>query len=280
MDRRDFLRLSGAAAATGVAASLTGGVSAMRKTVPVGLGLYTVRGEMAKSVPATLDKIAEFGFGEVEFAGYFDHSAAEVADMLKNSGLKSPSAHVPVEVFESGFERALEYAAATGQKYLIMPWVQQSERTVERYKELFDLLNIAGEKAKAAGVKVAYHNHEFEFEMLDGVQPYEMLLERTDPDLVMLQLDLYWLKVAGVDPLALIERFPGRVPLVHVKDRTAGGKMTEVGAGAVDFARVFAASEKAGLQHYLVEHDNPEDPFASVAASIGYLKKSFPRFAS
>lgn len=279
MDRRHFLKITGATAAMGYATGLTGAVTARAKSARVGLGLYTVRGEMAKSVPATLDRIAELGYGEVEFAGYFDQSPTEIAAMLKNSGLKSPSAHVPVEVFENGFDRALEYAAEIGQKYLIMPWVQQSERTIERYKSLFDTLNAAGEKAKTAGTMVAYHNHEFEFELVDGIQPYELLLERTDPSLVMLQLDLFWLKVAGIDPLALIDRYPGRVPLVHVKDRTADGEMTEVGSGSIDFARVFAASEKAGLKHYLVEHDNPKNPFASVGRSVNYLKTTFPRFS-
>lgn len=277
MDRRTFLKVAGATAA---AASITPFGSAFAGAPSkVGLGLYTVRTEMAKSVSETLMAIGALGYGEVEFAGYYGHSAKEIKPMLADAGLSTPSAHLPLDVFENSFDAAMDFAEELGQRYLILPWLQQHDRTLDKYKAIFDLLNVTGEKAKARGMTVAYHNHEFEFFNVDGEQPYELLLERTDPSLVKLQLDLYWLNVAGVDPLSLVERFPGRVPLVHVKDRNASGDMVDVGAGTVDFARMFKASQKAGLQHYMVEHDNPVQPFSTIEASIQYLKSTFPRFA-
>jgi sugar phosphate isomerase/epimerase len=277
MNRRTFLKYAGAAAVTGAASPIAVGAYQTTK-VPVGIGLYTVRGEMANGVEATLSKLAGMGYGEVEFAGYFDHNATDIKRILASTGLAAPSAHVPVEVFEGDFDRALEFAYTVGHKYLILPWLQQHDRTLDRYKSIFDTLNIAGEKAKAAGMAVAYHNHEFEFETVDGEVPYDLLLARTDAALVKLQLDLFWMDVAGQDPVAMINNQPGRVHLVHVKDRTEAGDMVSVGAGKIDFARTFAQSENAGLKHYYVEHDNPEAPMQSAKNSINYLKKTFPRF--
>lgn len=276
MDRRMFLKLTGGAiAASGLVATPNAFAAEKSK---VGIGLYTMRSEMAKSVAATLNKLGSLGYGEVEFAGYYGYSAKEIKAMLNGAGLVSPSAHLPLEVFENSFDAALDFAEEIGQRYLILPWLQERDRTLDRYKSIFDMLNVTGEKAKARGMGVAYHNHEFEFFDVDGEQPYELLLQRTDAEFVKLQLDLYWLKVAGVDALSLIKRFPGRVPLVHVKDRSLDGEMVDVGSGTIDFASVFAAAKQAGLAHYMVEHDNPAEPFATAANSIQYLKQTFSRF--
>lgn len=276
MDRREFLKMTGATMAA--SSLITGGrlYAHQSAKAKVGLGLYTVRSEMEKGVADTLQAVSALGYGEVEFAGYYGHTAKEIKAMLADTGLVSPSTHVRLEGFGNDFETALDLATEVGHRYIILPYLQQEDRTLDRYKEIFDMLNVAGEKAKSRGMSVAYHNHAFEFEMVDGHQPYELLLERTDPELVKLQLDLYWLHVAGVDPLSLINRFPGRVPLVHVKDRTDSGDMVEVGAGVIDFKRIFDAAEKAGLEHYFVEHDRPEEPMQSIASSIQSLRATFP----
>jgi len=275
MDRRLFLKSMAAAA---LLSSVPAAACACR--AKVGVQLYTVRGLMAENVERTLEAIAAQGYGEVEFAGYYDRSAKDIRRMLGASGLASPSTHISLDLFENNIDAVIDFAAEVGHQYLVLPWLLPEDRTMERYRSIVDTLNIAGEKAKSAGLQVAYHNHEFEFETIDDEQPFELLLTKTDPDLVKFELDLYWLNVAGVDALDIINRYPRRVPLVHVKDRTADGNMTHVGAGTIDFDRVFAHAEKAGLKHYMVEHDNPVDALASTAASISNLKKAFPWFCA
>jgi sugar phosphate isomerase/epimerase len=130
-----------------------------------------------------------------------------------------------------------------------------------------------GTSAKAAGLRFAFHNHNAEFRKIGDVVPYDILVKETDPALVSFEMDLYWAVNAGVDPLDYFARFPGRFRMVHVKDSMGppDHKMTDVGAGTIDFKRIFAQSDKAGIEHYFVEHDQPANPMESVAASYRYL---------
>ena len=126
----------------------------------------------------------------------------------------------------------------------------------------------------AAGVGFAYHNHAFEFARLDGRKPYDVLLERCEPRYVAFEMDLYWITQGGQDPLAYFARWPGRIPMVHVKD-SAGPpehKMTDVGQGKIDWKRIFAKRDQAGIKHFFVEYDQPPQPFDDIAASYNYLK--------
>ena len=138
-----------------------------------------------------------------------------------------------------------------------------------------DLFNRAGQKASAAGVRFAYHNHAFEFARLDGRKPYDVLLERCEPRYVAFEMDLYWITQGGQDPLAYFARWPGRFPMVHVKDSTGppDHRMVDVGAGSIPWKAVFARREQAGIRHYFIEHDAPPDPLASVRRSYEYLRR-------
>ncbi|HYR98173.1 MAG TPA: sugar phosphate isomerase/epimerase, partial [Gemmatimonadales bacterium] len=171
---------------------------------------------------------------------------------------------------------ALDAAPVIGHRYLVLAWIPAEERhTLDDYKRWAERLNRAGTEAKAAGLQFAYHNHDFEFAPLDGKLPYDVLLAETDPKLVQLEVDLYWITKGGQDPLAYFARWPGRFPMVHVKD-SAGPpdhRMVAVGAGKIDFKKIFAQSDQAGIKHYFVEHDDPADPFASIRASCEYLKQ-------
>ena len=273
--RRDFLRtLSGAA--LGALASRCGSestASGARRLDRIGLQLYTVRSRMATDFQGTLDRVAEIGYREVEFAGYFEHDPAEVKSALANAGLKAPAAHVPLELVRDDMPRLLDAATTIGHRWLVVAWIPEEERSADGYRSVVDTFNHAGEEAWAAGLRFAYHNHDFEFADLEGRPAYDFLLEMSDPERVEFELDLYWITHGGRDPLDYFERYPGRFPLVHVKD-SAGPpqhRMVEVGAGVIDFAKIFARSERAGMQHYFVEHDNPQDPLASIAASYDYL---------
>lgn len=237
----------------------------------VGLQLYTVRGEMEKSVEATLERVASIGYSEVEFAGYFDHTPAQIASVLEANGLTAPSAHLGLDVMRAGWERALDDSARMGHRYVVVPSLPPGERgSVDGYRRIAEEFNRAGEAARAKGLTFAYHNHDFEFEPMSGTNGYDVLLEACDPALVAMELDLYWITHAGHDPIAYVRRMRGRFPLVHVKDRSADGSMANVGAGTIDFPAIFAAAD-GGIRHHFVEHDRPGDAFASITASYQYL---------
>jgi len=276
-DRRDFIRALGVAALGPVLHPLAPSPyprAPLHKLDRIGLQLYTVRHQMEKDLEGTIARVATTGYREVEFAGYFGKSPRDVRALLDHHGLASPSSHVSLAPDQ--WRAALEAAPVVGHGYLVIAWIPAEERrTLDDYKRWAERLNRAATEAKAAGLEFAYHNHDFEFAPLDGKLPYDVLLAETDPKLVQLEMDLYWIVKAGQDPLAYFARWPGRFPMVHVKD-SAGPpdhKMTAVGAGKIDFRKIFAQSDQAGIRHYFVEHDNPDDPFASIRASYDYLQR-------
>jgi len=276
-DRRDFIKALGAAALAPALQPLSSSLSRrvlLRKVDRVGLQLYTVRHQMEKDFEGTIARVAATGYQEVEFAGYFGRSPRDVRALLDHHGLAAPSSHVSLA--PADWRAALDAAPVVGHRYLVIAWIPpEQRRTLDDYKRAAERLNHAATEAKAAGLQFAYHNHDFEFQPLDGKLPYDVLLAETDPKLVQLEMDLYWITKGGQDPLAYFERWPGRFPMVHVKD-SAGppdNRMVEVGAGKIDFKKIFAHSDQAGIRHYFVEHDDAADPFASIRASCEYLKR-------
>jgi sugar phosphate isomerase/epimerase len=282
MDRREFLRVTGAAtvavAVGGAACSRNAEVVAAPRAFSidnVGLQLYTVRTLMAQSVENTLAQVANAGYRLVETAGTATLSPADFRALLGRHGLRSPSGHYSLEQVESG--DAIKTARALGQTWVVVPSIPQSMRpSPAAYVELAGRFNRIGEQCRAAGMRFAYHNHNFEFETLGGNAPvYETLLARTDPAVVWFELDAYWAYKAGQDPAAYFERFPRRFSLLHVKDGTAPPEraMVDVGKGVIDFRRLFALSRTAGLRYAFVEHDQPGDALASIRASHDHLAR-------
>ncbi len=268
MRRREFVA---SLAAAGVAARLQPGAARIR---PIGVQLYTVRNLMEHDFEGTLAHVAQIGYTEVEFAGYFNHTPEQVRDILHRHHLRSPSAHVPIEAIDSGWQGVLDAAKTIGHEYVTVAWTpQERRRTLDDWRHIGDLYNGAARQAHAAGLGFAYHNHSYEFEPMEGRLPYDVLLESTDPDLVKLEMDLYWITNGGQDPLTYFARYPGRIPMVHVKDQTRDHKMADVGAGSIDWRRIFAQREQAGIKHYFVEHDEPVNPLASIANSYRYLSR-------
>jgi sugar phosphate isomerase/epimerase len=173
--------------------------------------------------------------------------------------------------------------------YIVCPWIpEELRKSPDIWKQASEKFNRCGEATKKAGIQFAYHNHWFEFLPVNGKLPYDELLTLCDKNLVQMELDLCWITVGGSDPLTYFNRYPGRFPLVHVKDMkklppvTQAGTqdfgsslkdMTAVGSGIIDWKRIFARSEKAGIRHYIVEHDKPENPFESITKSYEYLEK-------
>jgi sugar phosphate isomerase/epimerase len=292
MNRRTFIESSLAA---GALASLpTKSLGATYRIEKVGVQLYTVRDAMKADFDGTLGKVAAIGYKEVEFAGYFNHSPKDVRASLDKLGLSAPSVHVGPDIVRNHVPEAIEAAKIIGHKYIVCPWVDEADRkSPDGYKIVAESFNKAGETCKKAGIQFAYHNHNFEFSpaaSLNGQLPYDFLLAKTDPNNVKMEMDLCWIIVGGQDPVKYFQRYPGRFPLVHVKDISklpdpAAAKagplsmdeiettMTAAGSGAIDWKRIFAHADEAGIKHYFFEDDKPKDPFAILADSYKYLSQ-------
>jgi sugar phosphate isomerase/epimerase len=250
-----------------------GGPPAKKEIRRIGVQLYTVRKAMALDFDGTLAKVAAVGYREVEFAGYFGRAPKGVKESLDHAGLVSPSAHFDYCYLGDKWPSVLDSANVIGQQYIVCPWIDENIRTEPgSWQRAAEMFNRAGEVARKAGIQFAYHNHWFEFEPVDGKVPYEILLNETDPHLVKMEMDIFWVVKGGADPLAYLNRYPGRFPLVHLKGLDRNGDMTEVASeNSIGWKMVFAQSEKAGIQHYFVEHDEPKAAFDSIEASFNYL---------
>ncbi len=278
MNRRIFLRnLGGGIGAAVFLSNFNISAEAFsRKTLSkIGLQLYTVRPDMERDFEGTLRKVAALGIKEVEFAGYFGQKPEQIKKLLKELKLSAPSAHFSSVVGRDELSQAIEAANIIGHKYLVFAYLREEERrSLDDYKKLVVKLNKAGEDCRQAGLQFAYHNHDFEFKKWDGQIPYDLILAQTDSSLVKMEMDLYWITKAGYDPLAYFEKHPGRFPLVHVKDmdNTPAKNFTEVGHGTIDFKKIFAKANVAGIEHYFIEQDEtPAEPLDSVNQSVKYL---------
>jgi sugar phosphate isomerase/epimerase len=259
---------------------------AEHKIERLGLQLYTVRNEMGKDFEGTLAKVAAAGYREVEFAGYFDHAPKDVRAILDRHKLTAPSTHVDYASVETKLAQVIETSHVIGHKFLVNPWIDEEMRKQpDVWKRMAATFNKAGEACKKAGLQFAYHNHHFEFVPVNGVMPFDQLLKECDGDLVKMELDLCWITVARQDPLLYFQRYPGRFPLVHVKGlkKVPEGEapvpfdqaipnITDVGTNdVIDWKRIFAKADQAGIRHYFVEHDAAPSPFDSLNASAKYL---------
>ncbi|HVZ78141.1 MAG TPA: sugar phosphate isomerase/epimerase [Gemmatimonadaceae bacterium] len=273
MNRRHFLKAAAAGAAAGTLVPRWLGAAAPSRATrlgPIGIQLHTVRREMARDVEQALAMIAGIGYREVEFAGLFNHSARDVRAMLDRHGLVAPSSHVAVPDRDDDWKRALDDAVTLGQSWIVCPWIDEKDRTADGYKRVAARFNWAAQAAKDAGLQFAYHNHDFEFKPINGRPAFDLLLAECDASLVKMEMDIFWLVNGGQDPLDYLARYPGRFPMLHVKDRSADGRMVDVGAGVIPFGKIFA---QAHASHYFVEHDEPADAMASARASYAWLRK-------
>lgn len=283
MNRRRFLQSAAAASALPFlppALKASGGRSgesaAMKQLRPLGVQLYTVRRLMEEDFEGTLGEVAEVGYQEVEFAGYFGRTAAQVRTLLDGLGLKAPATHLPLQRVRDHLEEEIEFAKTVGHRYLVVPWLGQENRgSLEGYRQVIEILNKGAERCRREGLRLAYHNHDFEFQPLEGQVPMDLMLEESDPALLDIELDLYWITKAGRDPLEYFSRYPGRFKLFHVKDMagTPEKGFASVGEGIIDWARIFRQIPQAGTEHYFVEQDQPgDDPIGSIRTSFEYLE--------
>lgn len=243
-----------------------------RRLGRIGIQLYTVRSVMAHDADGTLAALAAIGYTEVELAGLYGMSAATMRQLLDRHGLAAVSSHLSLTNMRRDWPGALADAATLGQQYVVCADIDQSEWTADGFRRAADDLNRFGETAQRHGLQLGYHNHMYEFTPVSGIVPYEILLTRCDSRLVQMEIDIMWMTKAGGDPVSYFARYPGRFPMVHVKDMTTAGEMVDVGQGSIDFRRIFAQSDRAGIKHYFVEHDDPPSPVADARVCYEYLR--------
>lgn len=275
LNRRSFLQTAAVGAIGAAVAQRFTDVASARKLTKIGVQLYTVRNDMAKDFEGTLAKVAALGYNEVEFAGYYNRTPQQVKEVLAKNKLEAPSAHVAIKELRENLDKAVETAQAVGHKLIICPFLMPDERkTLADYQAHAAVLNKAGAAFKKAGIEFGYHNHDFEFTPLEGKLPMDLLLAETDPKLVKIELDLYWIIKAKHDPLAFFAKNPGRVIAYHVKDMAKDKEIfTEVGQGRIDFKPLLAKSNQAGAKYFFVEQDQcPGAPIDSLKISFNYLK--------
>lgn len=279
LSRRSFLQ--GSAAATLATAAHAKTLSA------IGVQLYTVRGVLPDKPAETLKAVDAIGYREIEGTqGLLE----KIAPAMRGTNLRPVSIHMDSRVVTQGsndeLSRALDSFKKAGFAFAVMPYLPPNERGgLDVIRKLADKLNTVGEKCRATGLRLCYHNHAFEFEPMGGSSPFQVLMEGTDPKLMALELDLFWVSVAGHDVAATLAKYKGRVPLVHLKDkakdtadrfneavpRTA---FKEVGSGTLDWPSALKAADAAGVEHYFVEQDQtPGDPVESLRQSFSFVSK-------
>lgn len=278
MQRRDFLNKTlgfsaiSIAGMSGLLSSCADNVNGIKNP---GIQLYTIRDMMSEDMEGSLAKVAEVGYKEVEFFNYYNRSATDVKNMLDQNGLITPSIHVSLEQIQGdALKEVIDYSSVLGQKYITLAWFRENDRqTLDQFKGYVDLFHQVGKECKKAGIKFAYHNHEFEFRAIDGVEPYDLFLDNVSGDLLTMEMDLYWIIAAGRDPLEYFDKYPGRFEMCHLKDLSADRNMVYVGDGTIDFDRILAQAGKAGLKHFFAEHDRPENQMDMMTTSYDAITK-------
>jgi sugar phosphate isomerase/epimerase len=291
-NRKDFLKTSAAITAGFTIAGLpllSNALNGPVKTKRYGMQLYTVRNDLSKNLAGTLQYVAKAGYSQIELFGFdgktfFGKPVNTFKAMFDANSLTAPSGHyyLPPFLYEGKtdvWKSAVEAANIMGNDYMVIPWLDDKHRSTEDFKKLVDVIGKAAELTKAAGMKLAYHNHDFEFgKMSDGKTYYEFLLTQTDPKMVHFEMDLYWVVFAGQNPVDWFKKYPGRFTMWHVKDMTTNNKgekeSTQVGDGTIDFTSLFAQRKLSGLKYAFMEQEAytmPEEQ--CIKRSINYMKK-------
>ena len=279
--RRSFLKASAALAAAACAGADR--LMGEHLHMPIGLQLYSVRNLLPKDFEGTLNQLAAAGYKEVEAAGYFDKTAADFGNALNKAGLKCVSTHHQLTQLKTQFNQLIEYGQALGLDYIICSWAgvhrdptRKGDLNLDDWRYVADQFNTIGEKVKAAGMTFGYHNHIVEFGTENGVVFFDELLKRTDPKVVVFEMDCGWVVGGGHNPVEYLSKFPERFPLLHVKDmvKQPDGKLRDVvmGKGTFDYKSIFRAA--TGLKHYFIEQEEFEgDPMTELREDAEFMKR-------
>lgn len=284
MQRRNFVR-SFLMSAAGLSTATN--LFASPQKNPLGAQLWNLREYLKKDLVVSLSKLAKLGYNQIELFGYdgsyWGKKPKEFSKICNDLGLNIISAHFETGRHDNangtllnGWSKAIDDSAEMNIKYMLCAWLYKEERkSLDLYKELADMLNKAGDACHKASIQFGYHGHNFEFPPIDNIVPYEFILQNTDKNLVRMEADLFWITKAGVDPVDLFKKYPGRFPLWHVKDMERGSEQfAEVGYGIINFDRIFAERKTAGLEHWFVEQDQTSrEPYESLAMSRDFVIK-------
>ncbi len=241
--------------------------------IALGLQLYTLRNETAGDFVGTLGKVKEIGYQGVEFAGYGNLSAKELHHVLRDLDLTAVSSHIPLQELEHHLDAWLEYNLQIGCSYIVCPWLPPERRNA--YEILAETLQQIGESCNQMGIQFCYHHHDFEFETINHHYALDILLDANKQTAVNLEMDIYWAAYAGTPMVPYIEKYQGRLPLMHLKDMESDAEraFAPVGTGQIDIEAAIAAGKEAGVKWFLVEQDVCKiDPFESIQISYDYLK--------
>ncbi len=283
----------------------------------IGIQLFSLPKRLEADFRGALEMLARMGYREVELfgpfpfsapeaieqwaavtpalgfsgSGYFGHSATEVKDFLRELGLRTPSLHTDLATLEARMTQLGEAGDVLGADYVVLPAIPlERRRTLDDYRRMAETFNHIGAQAKREGLKFAYHNHGYGLQEMGGRIPLQLLLDETDPDLVFLEMDVYWTTAGGADPIAYLGGYPGRYHLLHLKDMKEpvrfsgdGGDpgqwialfpyMTSAGDGVLDLEGIIAAAKKAGVRHFFVEQDMVADPEVALKRSHDFLRE-------
>lgn len=282
--RRIFLKQAGIAAAAGL---ILPSFACVKSSKAIGLQLYSLREVLPQDPRGVIAKVAAAGYKEVETYGYSPKDGfwglepKVFKNLLIEHGLTAPSGHYGIDTYisdgnEDELKAYIAAASAIGNTYLTVPYLGDKLRqNADDYKKVATKLNKAAELCKASGLKVAYHNHDFELQPWGDTTGLEIMLKETDPKLVDFEMDIYWVVRSGKDPIKMFEAYPGRFSMWHVKDMDKANKEknTEVGNGSIDYKSIFKHAKQSGLKHIIMEQENFDmEPFASIKQSNEYIK--------
>jgi sugar phosphate isomerase/epimerase len=272
--RREFIKTSGQFALGSV---LLSGCTDNRKGKRIGVQLYSVRAEMLADAAGTLKQLAAIGYTDLESArsekgNYYGLEPKQIKTICEDLGMKLISGHVHID---KEWKKSIEAAVESGQEYLVCSSLPSSGQSVENYKRAAEIFSEAAGECKKAGLIFCYHNHDYEFDKVDGKVLYDVLLNDTDSKLVKMELDLGWVVASGNDPVTYFDKYPGRFPLWHLKDMDKTKKQsTEFGKGKVDIKKMLMLSEKSGMEYFFVEQEEyAGTALESMKYDFDYLQK-------
>jgi sugar phosphate isomerase/epimerase len=276
VSRRTMLRGAAAGAlAAGAVTALPGTASATgsrhwwAKRVPkdkISIQLYTLRSILEDDLEGTLSALADIGYRKVELAGTYGRTATEFRRILDRHHLRATSTHVGID---GDLDQAIADAKILGNRKSNVAWANFP--TLAEWREFAARLDAAGRLYRRAGIEFGYHNHNHEFQLVEGVRPWDVIVRGTSRRNVSLEMDLYWVVTGGADPVREFYKVAGRVKQYHVKDRAPDGGFADLGEGTIDFPRIFRANWPLEVDEYIVENDEPVDPLKCAETGYNYL---------
>ena len=298
INRRDFIVQSTSLVSASLLA-MHGITAASSAKYKMGLQLFTVREPLTKDVTGTIKTIASIGYEDCETYGfepeqvkYYGLKAPAFKQLLADNNMITTSGHYdftryfdkPTDALMRYVDQCIEGAHALGQQYITWPWLDPAFRTLDNFRLLAKKLNALGERVNKAGLGFAYHNHDFEFVDYAGENGYNIIMNETDPALVKLQMDLYWVMHSSkLSPVELFKKQPGRFVMWHIKDMDKINRdYSELGNGSIDFTVILPEASRAGLQYYYIEQGGnfAKNPIQSITDSAAYFKKHLERYLS